>query len=220
MRSVLFLTIFLFSFSCQQSFAQKPFSISLFPGYHIGNSNDVISFGTASKITYIFGSTISTRSNFMGFPMEVSLGYSWGNSIVRPYNTKPGGYYIPYKFDFWYQTIPVEALYIHPLNDNVELMGGLNISGQYRKLFLQDGTSMNNEHLFNFGIGLTGKIQSVLKKFQNGKGAIFGNLTARWTEYFIHNSRGRNVDDFTIRHVTLAPQIGVSWNLAQQASHN
>jgi len=79
---------------------------------------------------------------------------------------------------------------------------------------------MNNKHLFSFGIGLTGKIQSLLKEFQNGKGAIFVNLTARWTEYLIHNARERNVDDFTLRHVTLAPQIGVSWNLAQQASHN
>jgi|GEM_PF-1750474 hypothetical protein len=90
MRSVLFLTVFLFNLGCQQSFAQKPLSISLFPGYHIGNSNDVISFGTASKITYIFGSTISTRSNFIGFPMEVSLGYSWGSSIVRPYKFDSG----------------------------------------------------------------------------------------------------------------------------------
>lgn len=152
--------------------------------------------------------------------MEVSVGYSWGNSIVRPYNTKPGGYYIPYKFNLRYQTIPVEALYIHRLNERVELMTGLNISGQYRKLFLQDGTTKKNEHLFRFGIGLTSKIQSMLKEFENGKGAIFVNLTARWTEYLIDDADDRSLNDYRLRHVTLTPQIGFSWNLAQQASRN
>ena len=213
-------SLMLFLIISVQCYAQQQISISLFPGYHKTNSNDVISFGSTSKVIYIFGSTVSARSSLLGFPMEVSVGYSWGKSILRPYDTKPDGYYIPYKFNLWHQTVPIEALYIHQLNKNIEVMGGLNFSGQYRKLFLKDGTNKNNEHLFRFGIGLTGKIQSNLKEFKNGKGAVFVNLTARWTEFLIDDADYRSLNNYTLRHLTLAPQIGFLWNFAQPNTPN
>ncbi|MCH8569530.1 MAG: hypothetical protein LAT67_14755 [Balneolales bacterium] len=63
------------------------------------------------------------------------------------------------------------------------------------------------------GIGLSGKIHFVLNSFSSGNGKVFLNLSARWTEFLFHDEKNRNLDDFTLRHITLIPQSSVAYRL-------
>jgi|GEM_PF-1102921 hypothetical protein len=217
---ILFISIFA-TILPLQLLAQHQISVSLFPGYHVINTDEFVPSTRYDtfKTNFIFGGSISTRTEIQGYPFEISLGYSQGKSKAYEYYSTSEGHWYNYSADLRYQKIPLEALFIHPISEKTNVLAGVNVVAQYRTM-VYNNISINNDRLLSFGIGLTGKLQTKLITFKGDTGHIFGNLTARWTEYLIHNARGRNVGDFTLRHVTLAPQIGVSWNLAQQASHN
>lgn len=45
-----------------------------------------------------------------------------------------------------------------------------------------------------------------------GNGHTFVNLAVRWTEFIYHDAKNRNLDDFTLRHVSISPQLEVSYS--------
>lgn len=211
---VLFISIFVAMLPLQLQ-AQDQISVSLFPGYHVINTDKFVPVKRYDnfKTSLVFGGLISTRTEMQGHPFEISIGYSQGKSkAYEYYSTLEDGYWPNHSADLRYQKIPMEALFILPISSKTEVLAGVNIAAHYRTL-IYNNVSINNDRLLSFGIGLTGKIQTNLKNFDDGKGAIFGNLTARWTEYLIHDANGRNVKDFTLRHLTLIPQLGLNWSL-------
>ncbi len=198
-----------------QLLAQQTISVALFPGYHVINTDEFAPVKRYDnfKTSLIFGGLISTRTEIKGYPFEISFGYSQGKSkAYEYYNTLEDAYWPNYSIDLRYQKIPLEALFIHPISKKIEVLAGVNVAAHYRTL-IYNNLSINNDRLLSFGIGLTGKLQKTLKEFDNGKGSIFANVTARWTEYLVHHANGRKLDDFVFRHVTVAPQIGINWSL-------
>lgn len=190
--------------------AQHQIEINFFPGYHLINSDHPSS--DRDKTNWVFGGSASFRTQVWEYPIAFSLGYTQGQSMVHQYESNTDILGPDYKVHLRYQTIPIEAFYIHTLNRNTEVLAGINFTPQYRTL-LYENINIDNDRLLSFGVGLSGEIKTDFVSFDSGRKVLFGSLAARWTEFLFHHANGRDMDDFNLRHVALAPQIGFSWNL-------
>lgn len=190
--------------------AQERFEFSIFPGYHVVNSDKISTDPNVSQTDWIFGGSMGTRFRINNLPLSYEIGFSYGKStILERINaiTLESGYYV----DLRYRTLPQEIFWIHSISDKMELLTGVNVTVQDRTLMYSD-TDIKDDRLFSMGIGLSGKVHLVLGTFNSGNGMVFINLSARWTEFVYHDEKNRNLDDFTLRHVTISPQIGVSYS--------
>lgn len=203
------ISIFLHQMAC----AQDRIDLSLFPAYHAINSDSPSSDNDFSKTNLIFGGTASFRTNISNYPIEFSLGYTHGKSaIMEGYNSideRSSNIYLTYR------SVPGEILYVHQLDENTEVLAGINFAAQQRILTFED-RNPEKDRLLSFGMGLSAQIRKIFRTFSDERGIVFGSLFARWTEYLIHDSRDRNLDDYTLRHLTLSPQIEFSWKLLKQ----
>lgn len=196
------------------SLAQHQVQISLYPGYHLINSDKPAVGDNAYKTNWIFGGTVSLITEYQGHPVEITAGYSEGNSIVYTFISTAEHFDPPtYDIELRYRTLPVDALYSYQISERVTLLGGINMAAQHRVLQYDESFNISNDRLLSFGVGLSGKMRATLSTFKSGNGAVFGSLSARWTEYIIHNKRGRKLDDFTLRHLTVYPEIGVKLDI-------
>lgn len=192
--------------------AQDQIQFSLFPGYHVINSDQPTP--EDNKTNWIFGGNVSLSTEYKGYPIELSVGYSEGNSRVHKLVASID---IPnpptYGVNLLYRTLPIEAYRKFQLGKRFKVLAGLNLTFQHRILQYDERFSIGNDRLFSIGLGLSSKIQTNLFTFNSGNGAIFGNLAVRWTEFIFHDANGRDLDDFTLRHVAISPQIGIAWSL-------
>lgn len=196
------------------SVAQSQWQISLFPGYHLINSDKPAVGDNAYKTNWIFGGTVSLTTEYQGQPIEITAGYSEGNSTVNTFISTSEQFDPPsFDIELRYRALPIEALYRHQISERVTLLGGINLTAQHRVLQYDEKFNIPNDRLLSFGMGLSGKIRAILSTFSSGNGAVFGSLSARWTEYIVHNKRGRKLDDFTLRHLTVYPEIGVKLDI-------
>lgn len=212
-----YLIIALFPFLPAISLAQPQVQISLFPGYHLINSDQPAVGDNASKTNWVFGGNVSLQTTYRGNPIELTVGYQEGNSTIFTF-VSTAELFDPttYDFDLRYRTLPVEILYRHKINTRFELLGGINVAAQHRIIHYSgndERINFPNDRLLSLGIGLSGKLRTQLFTFSSENGAVFANLSARWTEFIFHNKRGRKLDDFTLRHLTVYPEIGVKFNL-------
>ncbi|MDG5766604.1 hypothetical protein QA596_03925 [Balneolales bacterium ANBcel1] len=190
---------------------QDRFEFSIFPGYHVVNSDEVSTSHGVSQTNWIFGGSLGTRFRINNLPLAYAIGFSYGKStILEPFNavTLESFYHV----DLRYRTLPQELFWVHSITDKVELLTGINLTAQDRTLMYSD-VDVEDDRLFSMGIGLSGKVHLMLGTFSSGNGMVFMNLSARWTEFIYHDKKDRNLDDFTLRHVTLSPHIGVSYRL-------
>lgn len=193
-----------------QAVAQDNLQVSVFPGYHVINSDNVSMSSDASKTSWVFGGSIATRLRIWNIPLEYSIGYSYGKSTVFERNFTLG--FDPfYSVDLRYRTLPQELFRVYPISDKIELLAGINVTAQDRTLQYSNPDN-EDDRLFSMGLGLSGKIHLVLDRSSSGNREVFLNLSARWTEFIYHDARNRNLDDYTLRHVTLSPQIGFSYS--------
>jgi len=208
--------ILLASFFCvaltfqQQARAQERFEISLFPAYHLINSDKVSAAPNVSRTDWVFGGNITARFRIRDLPLAYSIGYSEGKSTILETDFR-----IPsasdYSVDLRYRTLPQELFLVTAISDRVGLLTGINVTAQDRTL-QYTGLDLKDDRLFSMGVGLSGKIHMVLNSFSSGNGHTFVNLAVRWTEFIYHDANNRNLDDFTLRHVSVSPQFGVSYS--------
>jgi len=202
---LLILTVFFY----EKAEAQKNLQVSFFPGYHAINSDKLSSDPNVTQTDWIYGGSIGTRFQINNIPLEYVIGFSHGRStILEQINAKNIG--TIYTVDLRYRTLPQEIFFVHSLSDRIQLLTGVNVTAQDRTL-MYSGVDIKNDRLFSMGIGLSGKVHLVLATFGPGNSKVYMNLSARWTEFIYHNEKNRILDDFTLRHVTLSPQIGVSY---------
>ena len=191
--------------------AQERFEFSIFPGYHVVNSDKISNDPGVSQTDWILGGKMGTRFRINNLPFAYAIGFSYGKStILERFNaiTLESGYSV----DLRYRTLPQEIFWSHSISDKMELLTGINVTAQDRTLMYSDA-DIKDDRLFSMGIGLSGKVHLVLNTFNSDNGIIFFNLSARWTEFIYHDEKNRILDDFTLRHVTLSPQIGFSYSI-------
>jgi hypothetical protein len=191
--------------------AQEKVEFAVFPGYHLINSDKVATDPDIFQTDWVFGGNIAVRFRINNIPLAYSIGYSQGKSTILKTGfsseTDPS-----YSLDLRYRTLPQEILLVNSISDRIELLTGINVTAQDRTLQYSN-LNIKDDRLFSMGIGLSGKINLMLNSFSSDKGIVFMNLSARWTEFIYHDAKNRNLDDFTLRHVTLSPQIGVSYSI-------
>ncbi len=191
--------------------AQERLGFSVFPGYHVINSDQISAEPDVSQTDWMYGGSLATRFRMNDMPFEYAIGFAYGNSTIldriSTISYEPG-YYV----DLRYRTLPQEIFWIRPITDRIELLTGVNVTIQDRTLKYFD-LNVKDDRLFSMGVGLSGKLHLVLNKFSSDNGIVFMNLSARWTEFIYHNEKNRNLDDFTLRHVMLSPQLGVSYSI-------
>lgn len=190
--------------------AQNRFDFAVFPGYHVVNSDKISADTDVSQTDWIFGGSIAARFRINDIPLEYSIGYSYGKSTIleRVFTI---GFERDYTIDLRYRTLPQEIFWVNSLSERIELLSGINLTAQDRTLQYSN-MDIEDDRLFSIGIGLSGKLHMVLNKFNSGNGLIFINLSVRWTEFIYHDAKNRNLDEFTLRHVTISPQLGVSYS--------
>ena len=212
-----FATTFLASFFCvallfqQQARAQDRFEISLFPAYHVINSDKVSAAPNVSRTDWVFGGNITARFRIRDLPLAYSIGYSQGKSTILETDFRIPPPISNYSVDLRYRTLPQELFLVTAISDRVGLLTGINVTAQDRTL-QYTGLDLKDDRLFSMGVGLSGKIHMVLNSFSSGNGHTFVNLAVRWTEFIYHDANNRNLDDFTLRHVSVSPQFGVSYS--------
>ncbi|HBQ59095.1 MAG TPA: hypothetical protein DD671_05575 [Balneolaceae bacterium] len=218
MKNLLVLIIISFTlFKCTDLKAQNSVNISLFPGYHVINSDEVYPQREHSdinpKTNFIAGISAAYQTLVKDYPIQFNLSYSFGQSMVYKYRTAADIYIPnPVSADLRYSTLPIEAFWVHSRNEKTDFYLGPNLVFQHRT-FLFTNAEIPNDRLLSVGIGISGKAQRILNTFKSNNGHIFAALGFRWTEFVFHHANGRNVDDFTMRHLTLTPQLGLSLNL-------
>jgi hypothetical protein len=203
-------------FLTTQTKAQHRFKTSLFPGYHVLNSDKITHYDSNSdvspKTNFVIGGKLTWQTEFGGHLMDISMGYLHGKSIVfegsSSLESDAGRKAIALK----YNTLPFEVMRVFGLHEKTELSLGINVAVQHR-IVEYETYNIPKDRLLSFGAGLSGNIQTQLKTFRHDNGYIFGSLAFRWTEYMVHDAKGRDLDDFTLRHVTLSPQIGIAFNI-------
>ncbi|SMO66696.1 hypothetical protein [Gracilimonas mengyeensis] len=208
--SLIFILFGVMSLIYQPLNAQHQFSVSLFPGYNVINNDQPTSKN--KQTNWVFGGTISFDKQIKNQPLSFSLSYLQGKSTIFKIRTNIGPVQPNYEVLLRYQTIPIEAFYVHSIGQKTELLTGINFTPQYRTL-LYERINIKNDRLLSLGFGLSGKVKTDFATFNGGQGVLFGSVAARWTEFLFHHANGRNVDDFSLRHVVVSPQIGMSWNL-------
>jgi len=211
--SPFFIILFLFTLFVFQGKvnAQERFEFSVFPGYHVINSDKISTDQNRSQSDWVFGGSLAARFRLNNIPLEYSIGYSYGKSTVHEENYSIG-FDPTYSVDLRYRTLPQEIFWVNSISDRFELLAGINLTVQDRTL-MYSNLDIENDRLFSMGIGLSGKIHMVLNTFSSGNGTVFLNLAARWTEFLYHDAKNRDLSDFTLRHVTLSPQIGISYTI-------
>ena len=50
--------------------------------------------------------------------------------------------------------------------------------------------------LLSFGLGISGKLSLIEAYSENRKRGLMFGIGARWTEFFLHNARNRQIDGF------------------------
>lgn len=193
--------------------AQESMQLALHPGYHLINSDNFSESETVSQVNWVFGGDISYRSAYNHIPYELSIGYNWGKShIYTLVSTSEIGNPPKYKVYARYQVLPLNIMWIHPVSPSLELMAGINITSQFRTMIFDD-LPISNDRLYSLGAGLTGKVHWSIIQLNDNKGSLFLDLSLRYTEFLIHQARGRNLDDFELRFVTVSPAIGMRVSL-------
>ncbi len=189
--------------------AQSDIQFSAFPGYHLINSDKISADSGVSQTDWIFGGSLAARFRANDIPFEYAIGYSQGTSTIL--ETSHGfDPMISHSVDLRYRTIPQELFWVTSLSERIELLTGVNITAQDRT-FKYSFPEVDDDRLFNLGLGLSGKLHMVLSEFGSGNGYTFLNLSARWTEFIYHDAQGRSLDDFEMRHLVVSPQFGVSY---------
>jgi hypothetical protein len=208
----------LFLFPNDWSEAQQRFQFSVYPAYHAVNTDEISADPKVSQTNWTFGGTAAVRSHLHGIPLELSIGFSYGQATVREaINTL--NQFQSYSIDLRYRSVPAEILLITRLGDGFDLATGINLTAQDRTLiFRLAGPASNirdlrDDRLFSFGLGLSGRLYADLYRFRSGNGSVFANVSVRWTEYVFHDNQNRNLDDFTLRHVTVGLHAGVAFQL-------
>jgi hypothetical protein len=189
--------------------AQNQTQLSVNSGYHVINTDEVSNSSRVSRTDWIFGGTLATRFQVNQIPFEYNIGYSSGQSTIYAVIATIGFSPI-YSVDLRYRTVPQELLWVNRLTDRIELLAGINVTAQDRTL-MYSGITMNDDRLFSMGVGLSGKVHTLLYGFNSGNGGFFFDLAVRWTEFIYHDAKDRNLDDFTLRHVTISPRLGISY---------
>ena len=188
--------------------AQKAIQISLYPGFTIINSDDFSGVSRISQTNRAYGGNVAVNSSLNDIPIELSVGYLQGKSrIIENDNSFQNN-----SVALQYRTLPVELLIPIFSPERFKLLTGLNIVAQHRTL-IYNNLDIQDDRLLSFGIGLSGKASLILSEINDGNGFIFLNISARWTEFLVHNSRGRDTSDFKYRHFVISPQLGVSFDL-------
>jgi hypothetical protein len=188
--------------------AQTGIQISFDPGYYLYNSDNVFKSSDKSALDWTFGGHVSLLTGIKGLPVELSAGLLQGTSTFYSFQRVIG---IPLSFSakMTYRALPIELLLMRDIGSGLRLSGGINITAHHR-IITSKGAPLPDDRLFSLGAGLTGRIQTDILTFASGSGSVFLNLTVRWTEYLYHHSRGRIMDDFTLRHLVVSPRIGVA----------
>jgi hypothetical protein len=191
--------------------AQDRFEFSVFPGYKVINSDEISAVAEVSQTDWSVGGSMAARFRINNRPFQYEVGFSYGKSTVLE-QVDPFNLSLSNAVDLRYRTLPQEIFYIHNVSDRIELLTGVNVTAQDRTV-MHSNLDIKDDRLFSMGIGLSGKIRMILNRFDSGNGLVFMNLSARWTEFIYHDEKSRDLSDFTLRHLTLSPQIGVSYNM-------
>ena len=63
--------------------------------------------------------------------------------------------------------------------------------------------------LLSFGLGISGKLSLIEAYSENRKRGLMFGIGARWTEFFLHNARNRQIDGFQYRHLIVSHHLGI-----------
>lgn len=188
--------------------AQDQFRVSAQVGPQMLNSDVVSSADNAGNLAWVFALGVSTKRTIGNIPVEYSLKFSHGQTeIIRQRNTING---ISNSINLRYRTFTAEVMRVFELSDLIEISLGLNLVPQYRTI-LYDFEDLNpgSDRLLSFGLGISGKLSLIEAYSENRKmGLVFG-IGARWTEFFLHNARNRQIDGFRYRHLIVSPHLGI-----------
>lgn len=188
--------------------AQESYRVTGSPGYLILNSDDVTADHNEGNQTWVFGIGMSTRRLINERLVDFSADISFGQTRVFRKQNYLGTHYT----DLRYQTVALSALRVFKLTDILEISAGMNLVPQYRTLiFDHDGFNLDNDRLLSFGAGLSGKMSLVELPSDNKDTRLVFSIAARWTNFFIHNARNRQIDGFRYNHVILSPQLSIQF---------
>lgn len=183
---------------------QTPVKVSASPGFIVLNTDQVSANDNFSETQFIFGGTVSLFTQFLGNPVQVNIGYSRGESTIFSQTIMTNG--TGYSINQRYNSIPVEALFTRRIAERAVLAAGLNTVMQYRTL-LYNGIDSDDDRILSFGTGLSAQVQLELNEHLSGRLRTVLTLAGRWTEFFIHDSNGRDTSDYMYRHIIFSPQL-------------
>lgn len=205
-----FIAFVVLLFSVHSS-AQNRIQSSFNTGYHVINTDVVSESPNVSSTDWNYGGTLASQFNIRAIRFEINVGYNYGRSTI--YEVSNTISFSPtYSLDLRYRTVPMEFFWVNTLSNRIELLAGMNMAFQDRTLLFA-GVDIDNDRLFSMGVGLSGKIRAILNEFSSGNGGVFFDVSARWTEFVFHDSNGRNLDNFKLRHITLSPNLGIYYKL-------
>lgn len=191
-----------------QASAQESFRITGLPGYLLLNSDDVTVADNDGNQTWVFGLGLSNRQMINDAPFDFSAEVSFGQTSLIQDQAFSG----INSTDLRYQSVALSVLRVFKPTDIVEFSAGVNLVPQYRTLIYDHSElDLGKDRLLSFGAGLSGKLSLVeLPGNDNGIRLVM-SLAARWTNFFIHNARNRQIDGFRYNHLIVSPQLSVQF---------
>lgn len=209
-RSFIPILIFLFgSLMVSEIHAQTPVKVSVSPGFLLVNTDKVSGSDNFSETQFIYGGSVSFFTQFLNNPVQLNIGYNHGKSAVYESFISDGP---RISVDQRYNTIPVEALFIYNIADRITAAGGINTVMQYRTILFNE-IDNDSDRILSFGAGLSAQIQFEMNQHFSGRMQTLLTISGRWTEFFLHNSRGRDTSDYRYRHILLAPQLSFRFTI-------
>lgn len=185
------------------TYGQTPVNVSASTGFIVVNTDQVSQNEDISKAQFIYGGTVSLFTQFFGRSAQVNIGYSRGEStIFSQFDTDDISLF---RFKHRYNTIPLEVLLTQRISDWIVIAAGVNTVMQYRTLIYGE---IDRDRLLSFGTGLSMQIQLELNEHRSGRMQTIFTLSGRWTEFFLHDSNGRDISDYSYRHILISPNLG------------
>lgn len=199
--------------------AQSSWQASFDPGYYLVNSDRVFASGEQTKLAWSWGGKVGHRFQVDGKQVLISLGYSGGQTEVMKIPLIDGPDLISREvIKLRQHLVPVELFWIHEIKGGIEVATGINLVGMHRiinaQFDIENGQispASDDDRLFSLGAGLSGRIRADVARFgTSNEDRLFVTLSARWTEFLYNQARGRNLDDFYVRHLIVNPGVGIN----------
>ena len=189
--------------------AQENYRINAIPGYLILNTDEITLADNDGNQAWIFALGLSNRRMINEVPVDFSADVSFGQTQFIRESTFMGINSTVLR----YQSVALSALRVFELTEIIEVSAGVNLVPQYRTLVFDYAMfdDIEKDRLLSMGMGFSGKLSLVERPTNDKNVRLVLSLSARWTNFFIHNARNRQIDGFRYNHLIFSPQLAIQF---------